>query len=130
MRYKGYLSVVFRLALFLSSALGIRLGNMRQELSCFRVLMQASGLLPHLLCMGSAWLRRGMEKKKLLGGPSPMYVSDSTRGYNARTPLMSPKFLGGLTTIVGILCLFLLGTPSEVTWLTPKEKEMVSTLIL
>ena len=59
-----------------------------------------------------------------------MYVSDSTRGYNARTPLMSPKFLGGLTTIVGILCLFLLGTPSEVTWLTPKEKEMVSTLIL
>lgn len=79
MRYKGYLSVVFLLALFLSLVLGIRLGNMRQELSCFRVLMQASRLLPHLLCMGSAWLRGGMEKKKLLGGPSPMYVSNSSR---------------------------------------------------
>lgn len=34
-------------------------------------------------------------------------------------------FLGGLTICVGIACLFLLGTPSEVKWLSPKEKEMV-----
>ncbi|KAH8885587.1 MFS general substrate transporter [Thozetella sp. PMI_491] len=39
-------------------------------------------------------------------------------------------FLGSLTIIVGTLCLFLLGTPSEVRWLTPEEKKMANTRIL
>lgn len=40
-------------------------------------------------------------------------------------------FLGSLTVIVGCLCLFLLGTPSEVRWLSgPGEKEMANTRIL
>ncbi|TEA13684.1 putative transporter [Colletotrichum sidae] len=39
-------------------------------------------------------------------------------------------FLGGLTTLVGILCLFLLGTPSEVLWLTKEEKKMASARIV
>ncbi|KAH9885664.1 MFS general substrate transporter [Xylariomycetidae sp. FL2044] len=38
-------------------------------------------------------------------------------------------FLGALTIIVGILCLFFLGTPSEVRWLTPAEKKMANTRI-
>lgn len=39
-------------------------------------------------------------------------------------------FLGSLTIIVGCLCLFLLGTPSEVRWLSPEEKAMANTRIL
>lgn len=39
-------------------------------------------------------------------------------------------FLGSLTVIVGCLCLFLLGTPSEVRWLSPEEKDMANTRIL
>ncbi|KAF6827492.1 major facilitator superfamily transporter [Colletotrichum plurivorum] len=39
-------------------------------------------------------------------------------------------FLGGLTTLVGCLCLFLLGTPSEVLWLTKEEKDMASARII
>lgn len=39
-------------------------------------------------------------------------------------------FLGGLTILVGFLCLFLLGTPSEVHWLSPEEKNMANTRIL
>ncbi|KAK2000731.1 major facilitator superfamily transporter [Colletotrichum falcatum] len=39
-------------------------------------------------------------------------------------------FLGGLTTAAGCLCLFLLGTPSEVRWLTEAEKEMASARII
>lgn len=39
-------------------------------------------------------------------------------------------FLGSLTIIVGCLCLFLLGTPSEVRWLSESEKAMANTRIL
>ncbi|KZT28235.1 MFS general substrate transporter [Neolentinus lepideus HHB14362 ss-1] len=39
-------------------------------------------------------------------------------------------FLGGLTLIVGILCLFLLGTPSEVRWLTPEQRRMANARIV
>ncbi|KAH8194464.1 hypothetical protein TruAng_011373 [Truncatella angustata] len=39
-------------------------------------------------------------------------------------------FLGGLTLLAGFLCLFLLGTPSEVHWLSPEEKKMANTRIL
>ncbi|KAI0007421.1 MFS general substrate transporter [Xylariaceae sp. FL0662B] len=39
-------------------------------------------------------------------------------------------FLGGLTTITGCLCLFLLGTPSEVRWMSPEEKKMANTRIM
>lgn len=35
-------------------------------------------------------------------------------------------FLGSLTVIVGCLCLFLLGTPSEVRWLSHEEREMAN----
>lgn len=39
-------------------------------------------------------------------------------------------FLGGLTILCGFLCLLLLGTPSEVRWLSPEEKKMANTRIL
>ncbi|KAI0030684.1 major facilitator superfamily domain-containing protein [Vararia minispora EC-137] len=39
-------------------------------------------------------------------------------------------FLGGLTVVVGILCLLVLGTPSEVPWLTPEEKRMANARIV
>ncbi|KAI2602520.1 MFS general substrate transporter [Hypoxylon sp. NC1633] len=38
-------------------------------------------------------------------------------------------FLGSLTIITGCLCLFLLGTPSEVRWLTPEEKKIANARI-
>ncbi|KIY45715.1 MFS general substrate transporter [Fistulina hepatica ATCC 64428] len=38
--------------------------------------------------------------------------------------------LGGLTVAVGILCLYFLGTPSEVPWLTHKERRMANSRIL
>ena len=39
---------------------------------------------------------------------------------------MRMQFLGPLTIIVGCLCLALLGTPSEVRWLSPEEKRMTN----
>ncbi|KAF3765793.1 MFS general substrate transporter [Cryphonectria parasitica EP155] len=39
-------------------------------------------------------------------------------------------FLGSLTIITGSLCLFLLGTPSEVRWLSAEERKMANTRIL
>ncbi|KAG9663072.1 major facilitator superfamily transporter, partial [Aureobasidium melanogenum] len=39
-------------------------------------------------------------------------------------------FLGTLTILVGCICLFLLGTPSEVKWLTPEEKRMANARIV
>lgn len=39
-------------------------------------------------------------------------------------------FLGSLTIVIGILCLFLLGTPSEVRWLSAEEKHMAHVRIL
>ncbi|KAK0209413.1 hypothetical protein IW262DRAFT_1468977 [Armillaria fumosa] len=39
-------------------------------------------------------------------------------------------FLGSLTIIVGLLCLYFLGTPFEVPWLTKEEKRMANTRIL
>ncbi|KAI0109342.1 MFS general substrate transporter [Hypoxylon sp. NC0597] len=39
-------------------------------------------------------------------------------------------FLGSLTILVGFLCLFLLGTPSEVRWLSPEEKKIANARIL
>ncbi|KAK0435947.1 major facilitator superfamily transporter [Desarmillaria tabescens] len=39
-------------------------------------------------------------------------------------------FLGSLTVAVGLLCLYFLGTPSEVPWLTKEEKRMANTRIL
>ncbi|EIM89633.1 MFS general substrate transporter [Stereum hirsutum FP-91666 SS1] len=39
-------------------------------------------------------------------------------------------FLGGLTIVVGTLCLFLLGTPSEVPWLTEEERRMANARIV
>ena len=40
------------------------------------------------------------------------------------------QFLGGLTIVVGTLCLFLLGTPSEVRWITPEERRMANARIV
>ncbi|KAL1304395.1 hypothetical protein AAFC00_003395 [Neodothiora populina] len=39
-------------------------------------------------------------------------------------------FLGSLTILIGILCLFLLGTPSEVRWLSHEEKTMANARIV
>lgn len=39
-------------------------------------------------------------------------------------------FLGSLTILTGGICLFLLGTPSEVHWLSPEEKEIANARIL
>lgn len=39
-------------------------------------------------------------------------------------------FLGSLTIMTGGICLFLLGTPSEVRWLSPEERHMANTRIL
>jgi len=39
-------------------------------------------------------------------------------------------FLGAMTILVGCICLFLLGTPSEVKWLTPEEKRMANARIV
>lgn len=39
-------------------------------------------------------------------------------------------FLGSLTIFVGVLCLLLLGTPSEVRWLSPRERAMATARIL
>ncbi|CAJ2502982.1 Uu.00g103760.m01.CDS01 [Anthostomella pinea] len=38
-------------------------------------------------------------------------------------------FLGGMTLLTGCACLFLLGTPSEVRWLSPEEKKMANARI-
>lgn len=35
-----------------------------------------------------------------------------------------------MTLLVGCLCLFLLGTPSEVRWLSPEEKKIANARIL
>lgn len=40
------------------------------------------------------------------------------------------QFLGGMTTLVGILSLFLIGSPSEVPWLTAEEKDIANDRIL
>ncbi|OTB02783.1 hypothetical protein M426DRAFT_191565 [Hypoxylon sp. CI-4A] len=39
-------------------------------------------------------------------------------------------FLGGMTLLTGCLCLLLLGTPSEVRWLTPEEKKIANARIM
>lgn len=39
-------------------------------------------------------------------------------------------FLGSLTVVTGGICLLLLGTPSEVRWLSPHERRMANTRIL
>ncbi|TRX92007.1 hypothetical protein FHL15_007104 [Xylaria flabelliformis] len=39
-------------------------------------------------------------------------------------------YLGGLTILTGTTCLFLLGTPSEVRWLSPEEKKMAHARIM
>ncbi|KAK0504523.1 MFS general substrate transporter [Armillaria luteobubalina] len=39
-------------------------------------------------------------------------------------------FLGGLTITIGCLCLYFLGTPTEVPWLNRDEKQMANTRIL
>ncbi|KAI1203407.1 MFS general substrate transporter [Nemania serpens] len=39
-------------------------------------------------------------------------------------------YLGSLTIITGTMCLFLLGTPSEVRWLSPEEKKMARARIM
>ncbi|KAI1500298.1 MFS general substrate transporter [Biscogniauxia marginata] len=39
-------------------------------------------------------------------------------------------FLGGLTILTGLTCLFLLGTPSEVRWLSPEERKIANARIL
>ncbi|KAI0892988.1 major facilitator superfamily domain-containing protein [Annulohypoxylon nitens] len=39
-------------------------------------------------------------------------------------------FLGSLTIIIGVTCIFFLGTPSEVRWLTPEEKEIAIARVL
>jgi ACS family allantoate permease-like MFS transporter len=53
----------------------------------------------------------------------------------ARNPDSEPwrwmsYFLGAMTILVGCICLFLLGTPSEVSWLTPEEKRMANARIV
>jgi hypothetical protein len=49
---------------------------------------------------------------------------------NTRMAQQTLQFLGGLTIMVGILCLYVLGTPSEVPWLTPEEKRMANARIV
>ncbi|KAI1631112.1 MFS general substrate transporter [Biscogniauxia mediterranea] len=39
-------------------------------------------------------------------------------------------FLGGLTILTGFTCLFLLGTPSEVRWLSAEERKIANTRIM
>ncbi|KAI4863509.1 MFS general substrate transporter [Hypoxylon rubiginosum] len=39
-------------------------------------------------------------------------------------------FLGGLTIVTGCLCLLFLGTPSEVRWLSPEEREIANARIM
>ncbi|KAK6951236.1 hypothetical protein Daesc_007767 [Daldinia eschscholtzii] len=39
-------------------------------------------------------------------------------------------FLGGMTILTGFLCLFLLGTPSEVRWLSPEERKIANARIM
>ncbi|KAI0446935.1 MFS general substrate transporter [Xylaria telfairii] len=39
-------------------------------------------------------------------------------------------YLGGLTILTGTTCLFLLGTPSEVRWMSPEEKKMAHARIM
>ncbi|KAI1413528.1 MFS general substrate transporter [Hypoxylon sp. FL1857] len=39
-------------------------------------------------------------------------------------------FLGGLTVLAGIICLFFLGTPSEVRWLSADEKKIATSRVL
>ncbi|TGJ88708.1 hypothetical protein E0Z10_g15 [Xylaria hypoxylon] len=39
-------------------------------------------------------------------------------------------YLGGLTILTGTTCLFLLGTPTEVRWLSPEEKKMAHARIM
>lgn len=39
-------------------------------------------------------------------------------------------FLGGSTVIVAVVCYFILGTPSEVSWLTDEEKKMANARIV
>ena len=39
-------------------------------------------------------------------------------------------FLGGFTIVVGLLCLIILGTPSEVPWLSVEERKMANTRIV
>ncbi|KAI8623157.1 MFS general substrate transporter [Xylariaceae sp. FL1651] len=39
-------------------------------------------------------------------------------------------YLGSLTILTGTTCLLLLGTPSEVRWLSPEEKKMAQTRIM
>ncbi|KAI1262624.1 MFS general substrate transporter [Xylariaceae sp. FL1019] len=39
-------------------------------------------------------------------------------------------FLGSLTILAGTMCLFLLGTPSEVRWLSPEEKKIAHARIM
>jgi ACS family allantoate permease-like MFS transporter len=59
------------------------------------------------------------------------YVSHSHDRVNIGESLLTVlQFLGALTTIIGVLCLFVLGTPSEVSWLAPEEKEMVCTSLI
>ncbi|KAI0376190.1 MFS general substrate transporter [Hypomontagnella monticulosa] len=39
-------------------------------------------------------------------------------------------FLGSMTILTGCLCLFLLGTPSEVRWLSPEERKIANARIM
>ncbi|CAN8095405.1 unnamed protein product [Discula destructiva] len=54
----------------------------------------------------------------------------NTKGPDFQAWRYMSYFLGPLTIIIGILCLFLLGTPSEVRWLSKEEKHMAHVRIL
>ncbi|KAI1372567.1 MFS general substrate transporter [Hypoxylon crocopeplum] len=53
-----------------------------------------------------------------------------TRGPEFQAWRYMSYFLGGMTILTGFLCLFLLGTPSEVRWLSPEEKKIANERII
>ncbi|KAI0402214.1 MFS general substrate transporter [Xylaria palmicola] len=56
--------------------------------------------------------------------------SQSSHGPEFQAWRYMSYYLGGLTILTGTTCLFLLGTPSEVRWLSPEEKKMARARIV
>ncbi|KAI0549862.1 MFS general substrate transporter [Xylaria curta] len=56
--------------------------------------------------------------------------SQSSHGPEFQAWRYMSYYLGGLTILTGTTCLFLLGTPSEVRWLSPEEKKMAHARIM
>ncbi|GKT71158.1 major facilitator superfamily transporter [Colletotrichum tofieldiae] len=86
------------------------------------------GVIAHLIMYGI-----GASTQHKEGAQPWRYISYASRILSTScldAILTGLQFLGSLTTAIGCLCLFLLGTPSEVKWLTQAEKEMASARIM